>query len=101
MRHRDSSNTDFVGCKGRMVGFFAKDRYWFWMKECHTCNKGGGSLDNRPKIQMISPAPSWHITRDNLWTMRKVLEGCPKYLGKFDAPEAKQTVAKGNSSPPN
>ncbi len=77
-RHRDSSNTDFVGCKGRMVGFFAKDRYWFWMKECHTCNKGGGSLDNRPKIQMISPAPSWHITRDNMWTMRKVLEGWPK-----------------------
>ncbi len=27
---------------------------------------------------MISPAPSWHITRDNLWTMRKLLEGCPK-----------------------
>jgi hypothetical protein len=48
------------------------------MKECHTCDKGGGSLDNRPKIQMISPAPSWYITRDNLWTMRKVLEGCPK-----------------------
>ena len=77
-KHRDSSKTDFVGCKGRMVGFFAKDRKWFWMKRCHTCNKGGGSLDNRPKIQMISPAPSWHITRNNLWTMRKVLEGCPK-----------------------
>ncbi len=26
-RHRDSSNTDFFGGKGRMVGFFAKDRY--------------------------------------------------------------------------
>ncbi len=82
-RHRDSSNADFVGCKGRMVGFFVKNRYWFRMKECHTCNKGGGSLDNRPEIQLMSPAPSWHITRDNLWTMRQVFEGCPKFSGKI------------------
>jgi hypothetical protein len=71
-RHRDSSNKYFVGCKGRMEGFFLKDRYWFWMKQCHTCDKGGGSLDNRPQIQMISPAPSWNITRNNLWSMRHV-----------------------------
>ena len=77
-RHRDSSNKDFVGCKGRMEGFFLKDRYWFRMKQCHTCDKGGGSLDNRPRIQMISPAPSWNITRNNLLSMRKVLETCPK-----------------------
>jgi hypothetical protein len=24
----DSSNKDYVGCKGRMEGFFLKDRYW-------------------------------------------------------------------------
>jgi hypothetical protein len=44
--HRDTSNKDYVGCKGRMEGFFLKDRYWFRMKHCHTCDKGGGSLDN-------------------------------------------------------
>ena len=27
--HRDTSNTDYVGCEGRMEGFFLKDRYWF------------------------------------------------------------------------
>ncbi len=81
-KHGDRSNSDFVGCKGRMVGYFEKDGYWFRMKQCHTCNKGGGAAhharDNRPKIQMISPAPSWHITRDNMRRMRRVLEGCPK-----------------------
>ena len=76
--HRDTSNTDYVGCEGRMEGFFLKDRYWFRMKHCHTCDKGGGSLDNRPRIQMISPAPSWNITRTSLLGMRKVLETCPK-----------------------
>jgi hypothetical protein len=76
-KHRDSSNTDFVRCKW-MVGYFGKDGNWFRIKQCHTCNKGGGSLDHRPKIQMISPAPSWNITRDNMRMMRSVLEGCPK-----------------------
>ena len=33
---------------------------------------------------MISPAPSWHITRDNMRRMRLVLEGCPKnYWGNL------------------
>jgi hypothetical protein len=27
--HRDTSNKDYVGCEGRMEGFFLKDRYWF------------------------------------------------------------------------
>ena len=76
--HRNSSNKDYVGCQGRMEGFFLKNRYWFRMTHCHTCDKGGGSLDNRPRIQMISPAPSWNITRKSLLSMRKVLEGCPK-----------------------
>ena len=76
-RHRDSSNTDFVGCKGRMEGCFTKDRYWFRIAQCHTCDVGGGSLDERPRIMMIAPAPSWNITKNNLIGMRKVLEGCP------------------------
>ena len=63
-----------------MEGFFLKDRYWFRMKHCHTCDKGGGSLDNRPRIQMISPAPSWNITRTSLLGMRKVLETCANFF---------------------
>jgi hypothetical protein len=78
--HRDRSNKDYVGCKGRMEGYFMTDRYWFRMKHCHTCDKGGGSLDNRPRIQMISPAPGWNITKKSLLIMRKVLETCPKHF---------------------
>jgi hypothetical protein len=84
--HRDKSNTDFVGCKGRMEGYFGNDGYWFRIKQCHTCNKGGGTAharDHQTKIQMISPAPSWHITRDKMRRMRLVLEGCPKNYGNF------------------
>jgi hypothetical protein len=52
-KHRDKSNSDFISCEGRIEGVFEKDRYWFKTKQCHTCNKGGGTghaRDHQPKI---------------------------------------------------
>ncbi len=78
--HRDKSNSVFISCEGMMEDVFEKDRYWFKTKQCHTCDKGGGTghaRDHRPKIQMFSPAPMWNITRDNMRRMRAVLENWP------------------------
>ena len=51
-KHRNKSNTDFAGCKGRMEGYFGNDGYWFRIKQCHTCDKEGGTAharDHPPK----------------------------------------------------
>jgi hypothetical protein len=40
-KHRDKSNTDFVGCKGRMEGYFGNDRYWFRINSVTLVTKGG------------------------------------------------------------
>ena len=82
-KHRNKSNSDVIGCEGRMEGYFRKDTYWFKMKHCHTCDKWRGGTtrmharDHRPKIQMISPAPLWNISLENRRRMRAILEGCP------------------------
>jgi hypothetical protein len=76
-KHRDKSNSDFISCEGRLEGIFAKNRYWSKTKQCHTCNKGGGTgnaRDHQPKIQMFSPVPMWNIARENMRQMRAILE---------------------------
>jgi hypothetical protein len=39
-KHTDRSNMDFVGCKGRMEGYFGNDGYWFRIKQCPLATKG-------------------------------------------------------------
>jgi hypothetical protein len=83
-KHRKNSNSADIGCEGRITGYFRNNTYWFSTKICHTCDRGRGrsntgvsAEDHRPKIQMVSPAPMWNISRESKETMTKVLEGCP------------------------
>jgi hypothetical protein len=78
-KHREKSNIDFVSCEGRIEGVFVKDGYWFKTKQCHTCDKGGGTghaRDHQPKIWMFSPAPMCNIIRENMRRLVAVLENC-------------------------
>ena len=83
-KHRNKSNSAVVGCTGMIKGYFRNDTYWFITKNCHTCARGGGGSntgvsreDYCPKIQIVSPAPMWNISRESKETMTTVLEGCP------------------------
>jgi hypothetical protein len=83
-KHRNKSNSAVVGCTGMIKGYFRNDTYWFITKNCHTCERGrGGSNkglsreDYCPKIQIVSPAPMWNITRASIEKITQVLQACP------------------------
>ncbi len=78
-----------------MEGFFLNNSYWFRMIQCHTCDKGGGSLDNRPQIQMSTQLEynqkEFVEYETGIGDMSKI------FLGKFNASGDEQTMAKGDS----
>ena len=83
-KHRDKANSDVIGCEGRIRGYFRRHTYWFTTKHCHTCDRGRrgsaarvSAKDHRPKIQMLSPAPMWDISREKKRRMTQILEKCP------------------------